>query len=284
MQARTEKGVSVREAADATRLRADVIENMESGAFDYKLPEIYKRGFLRIYAAYLRLNVDEILAEYAAELSRGNFEDAKRRNILSRVATAAASATANVAAGQREFTPPPASVESRFENFDRQESEAESETPDNSSKFIKLAAIFGGVILLVVVIVLIVSSAVSRNAPEENPDVQINANMPTQPAAPVSQATAAASNDIAHPELVLAITALSDTYILVYPDIKTPDGKPADAIYTGPLQAGERREFRSVVPLMVKLTDAERVKIERNGAALDLKGAKGLNLFRVHSK
>ena len=282
MQARTEKGVSVREAADATRLRADVIENMESGAFDYKLPEIYKRGFLRIYAAYLRLNVDEILAEYAAELSRGNFEDAKRRNILSRVATAAASATANVAAGQREFTPPPASVESRFENFDRQESEAESETPDNSSKFIKLAAIFGGVILLVVVIVLIVSSAVSRNAPEENPDVQINANMPTQPAAPVSQATAAASNDIARPELVLAITALSDT--LVYPDIKTPDGKPADAIYTGPLQAGERREFRSVVPLMVKLTDAERVKIERNGAALDLKGAKGLNLFRVHSK
>ena len=70
MQARTEKGVSVREAADATRLRADVIENMESGAFDYKLPEIYKRGFLRIYAAYLRLNVDEILAEYSAALSR----------------------------------------------------------------------------------------------------------------------------------------------------------------------------------------------------------------------
>ncbi len=83
MQARTEKGVSVREAADATRLRADVIENMESGAFDYKLPEIYKRGFLRIYAAYLRLNVDEILAEYAAELSRGNFEDEIKTHIIS---------------------------------------------------------------------------------------------------------------------------------------------------------------------------------------------------------
>ena len=35
---------------------------------------------------------------------------------------------------------------------------------------------------------------------------------------------------------------------------------------------------------MVKLTDAERIKMERNGATLDLKGAKGLRLFRIVSK
>ncbi len=271
-------GISVRDAADATRLRADVIENMESGEFNYKLPEIYKRGFLRIYAAFLKLDVDAVLEQYSIAL-RGSGEEARRRsNLLSRMASATVP--------QKDFAPPQSSLESRFETFDKSsEGEGdESEQADYSAKFIKLAALFGGVILAVVLIIFIVSSAVSKNAPEENPDIQMNANMPTQPAAPVSEDSANAINAVAAAEFSLALTALADTYVLVYPDIKTSDGKPAEALYTGPMQGGERREFRSAVPLMVKLTDAERIKIERNGTPLDLKGAKGLRLFRIVSK
>ena len=35
-EARNAMGLSVRDAADATRQRADVIENMEAGKFDFK--------------------------------------------------------------------------------------------------------------------------------------------------------------------------------------------------------------------------------------------------------
>ena len=119
---------------------------------------------------------------------------------------------------------------------------------------------------------------------EENAEIAVNANMPTQPA-PVSEAAQAAVNEVpADAELTLSLTALADTYVLVYPDLKTPDGKPAEVFYTGPMQAGESRQFKSKVPVMLKLTDAERVKIERNGKEVDLKGAKGLRLFRIVAK
>lgn len=270
-------GISVRDAADATKLRADIIENMESGEFNYKLPEIYKRGFLRIYAAFLKLDADAILDEYAMASRAAGGDDRRRVNILSRMATVASNVSTSA---QKEFAPPPSETESRFESFDSAEEERESDTPDNSQKFVKMAVVFGAVILAAVVIILAVSTFAKR-APEENPDISINGNIATQP---VSSAANAAMNEVSAPELKLALTALADTYVLVYQDIKTNDGKHPEPLYTGAMQAGERREFTSGVPLMVKLTDAERIKMERNGATLDLKGAKGLRLFRIVSK
>ena len=46
--AREAMQLSLRDVADATRLRIPVLEKMEDGSFDYKLQDIYKRGFLRI--------------------------------------------------------------------------------------------------------------------------------------------------------------------------------------------------------------------------------------------
>ncbi len=282
LRARTEMGYSVRDAADATRLRADVIGKMESGEFDYNLPEIYKRGFLRIYAAFLKLDVDSVMEQYSLA-SRSYFADGKRKTILSRMADAATNAQQSFSNSQTvSFEEQPASTESRFDNEQFEAENSEENVPDVSSKFIKLAAVFGGVILAVVVIIFIVSSIVGKKAPEENVDIAMNADISTQPANTSTQASVPL-NEV-ETELVLVLTALSDTYVLVYPDYKTADGKPAEVYYTGPMQAGERREFRAKVPIMLKLTDAERVKIERNGKPVDLKGAKGLRLFRIVSK
>ncbi len=271
LKTRTDMGISVRDAADATRLRADVIESMESGGFDYNLPEIYKRGFLRIYATFLKLDVDSVMEQYT--LASRSFDEGRRKTILSRISDATSGA-----GGQQSFDTPPTSVENRYDDSSDSPSD-NSQKDDVTSKFIKLAAVFGAVILAVIVIILVVSSLVSKNVPEENADIAINANMETQPVV-----SSTPINEVEAQELSLALTALSDTFVLVYPDLKTTDGKPAKVFYTGPMQAGERREFRSKVPIMLKLTDAERVKIERNGKVVDLKGAKGLRIFRIVSK
>ena len=47
-QARAAKGVEIRDASDATKVRSDFLRHMENGDFDFDLPEIYKRGFLRL--------------------------------------------------------------------------------------------------------------------------------------------------------------------------------------------------------------------------------------------
>lgn len=66
--ARKRKGISLREAADATKIRSDFLSNIEQNKFDFDLPEIYKRGFVKNYARYLKLDVDKILTDFQAQL------------------------------------------------------------------------------------------------------------------------------------------------------------------------------------------------------------------------
>ena len=69
-EARKKKGISLREAAEATKIRGDYLQQFENNRFDINLTEIYVRGFLRSYANYLKLPGDKILNDYAS-LGRG---------------------------------------------------------------------------------------------------------------------------------------------------------------------------------------------------------------------
>jgi len=63
-EARKRKGISIREAAEATKIRSDYLHKFESNQFDIKLPEIYVRGFLRTYANFLKAASDKIINDY----------------------------------------------------------------------------------------------------------------------------------------------------------------------------------------------------------------------------
>ncbi|HTQ30950.1 MAG TPA: helix-turn-helix domain-containing protein, partial [Opitutaceae bacterium] len=65
-EARKRKGISLREAAEATKIRGDYLHKFESNQYDLKLPEIYVRGFLRTYANFLKLSADKIASEFDA--------------------------------------------------------------------------------------------------------------------------------------------------------------------------------------------------------------------------
>lgn len=65
-EARKRRGVSIREAAEATKIRGDYLTALEDGSFNIPLPEIYIRGFLRNYGRYLRLDAEKLLTDYEA--------------------------------------------------------------------------------------------------------------------------------------------------------------------------------------------------------------------------
>lgn len=65
-EARKRKGISIREAAEATKIRGDYLHKFEGNQFDLKLPEIYIRGFLKTYAVFLKAPAEKILADYKA--------------------------------------------------------------------------------------------------------------------------------------------------------------------------------------------------------------------------
>ena len=68
-QTREAKGSTLQEAEAATRIRARFLEMLEAGDFAaFPGGEVQVRGFLRIYARYLGLSPDEVLARYETEV------------------------------------------------------------------------------------------------------------------------------------------------------------------------------------------------------------------------
>lgn len=63
-EARKRKGSSIREAAEATKIRGDYLQKFEANTFDLALPPLYLRGFLRAYARYLELDPARTVAEF----------------------------------------------------------------------------------------------------------------------------------------------------------------------------------------------------------------------------
>lgn len=63
-EARKRKGISIREAAEATKIRGDYLQKFEAGSFDFDLPPLYVRGFVRNYARHLDLDASRLVAEF----------------------------------------------------------------------------------------------------------------------------------------------------------------------------------------------------------------------------
>jgi len=63
-EARKRRGISIREAAEATKIRGDYLQKFESNQFDLNLADIYVRGFLRGYASFLKLPADKVLNDF----------------------------------------------------------------------------------------------------------------------------------------------------------------------------------------------------------------------------
>lgn len=66
-EARQRLGVTIREAAEVTKLRTDYLQAMEANQFEsIPLADVYKRGFVKLYARYLRLDDEKACADYNA--------------------------------------------------------------------------------------------------------------------------------------------------------------------------------------------------------------------------
>jgi cytoskeletal protein RodZ len=73
---REERGYSLEQVAASTRIRAKFLAQIETGEVDGSLSEMQWRGFLRNYAAYMRLDLDALLWAYrqqANEKAKGLF-------------------------------------------------------------------------------------------------------------------------------------------------------------------------------------------------------------------
>ena len=156
-EARKRQGLSIREAAEATKIRSDFLVNMESNLFNFALPEIYRRGFLRVYATYLKLDPDKLLTDYHA-IQLGSSRVKRNRS------------------GYGSLEPTEGEEESNESaTTDSTQAPAEQNTLPavDPHQYLKIAGVLVGVIVLVLILIAGTRALFSSDteAPAPNPDL-----------------------------------------------------------------------------------------------------------------
>ena len=166
-EARKRKGISLREAAEATKIRSDFLGNIEQDKFDFELPEIYKRGFLKNYARYLKLDPENILTDYHAHVlskTRGNKKGAELFGSM------------EVKSSTEE--PIHSGEESSYGHISSStptsEAEEDANLEDDSDKmfYIKAGLVAVGTLALVVVIFSLMKAILGGDPEVETPDLR----------------------------------------------------------------------------------------------------------------
>ncbi|MGF1451295.1 MAG: helix-turn-helix domain-containing protein [Opitutales bacterium] len=166
-EARKRQGISIRDAAEATKIRGDFLLSFENNKFDIDLPEVYRRGFLKNYARYLKLDPERVAADYQA-LVNANAKGARRgeqpRETYGRMEVTESHPTL----GSREAEPP-------GERHRRSDAGPADPVQAGHSDIALLAKVAGGVAVVVLLglvvwgIAALVSGTGSSSAAEDDP-------------------------------------------------------------------------------------------------------------------
>lgn len=247
-EARKKKGISIREAAEATKIRGDYLQKFESNHFDIGLTEIYTRGFLRNYANFLKLPADRILNDYAA-LGRGEVRPRQpNREIYGRmdISVATVGESSDRAAPPEEGANPASPSGPAQPRYPRGSGPALPNGPDPALvfKYIKI----GGIVIVVLLAALIIKSCVSGGS----------STTARQPAAASPSSAAPAVSGPSY-----KIVPLDAVFVRVTKLIgEDTDG---EEVFSGTLSKGQSQTIRWTEPHKVWASAGENVQIEWNG-------------------
>lgn len=249
-EARKKKGISIREAAEATKIRGDYLQKFESNHFDLGIGEIYNRGFLRTYANFLKLPADRIISDYEALGHGGVRTRQPNREIYGRMdisvahAEDAATPTPEDAATSGTAGVRPATARSRV-------GASLPSGPDPAVVFRYLK--WGGVAVGIIFVVLVVRPLFS---PSPSP-------APAGNAAPKSVPAAAKSSPAPAAQPVITLVAVDTVFVRVC--AKNADDSEGAEIFKGTLSARQTQVVPWTGALYINFAAGENLEFEVDG-------------------
>jgi cytoskeletal protein RodZ len=226
-EARKRKGISVREAAETTKIRGDYLQKFEANSFDLDLPPLYIRGFLRAYARHLELDPERIVNDFNTVLaSEGKPGRRETREVYGRMELGeAARSTPETGDG----TPAGRSAQ-------------------DQALLLKFGLLGGGALIAIIVIIMLVK-VLFTSTPAKSPTAS-----PQQASAPATRPVDSKENSLtlmARGPVRVKVTRMSDNQVL-FPGLV-------------PMAAGETKLIRYSSKLKVTVDDPSKLSIETNG-------------------
>jgi len=243
-EARKRLGIALREASEATKIRTDYLMAMENGSFEFSLPEIYKIGFLKIYARFLKLDADKLAADYATQFTGAGRGD---RDNLGRM-----DAPGGVAPGGAAARETPAG-------------EYDAERAKNQMAMFRLMVFLGFALVVLVLLIIGLEKLLNGGASGDNPGKVANAavgNTTGPDAATPAPATAptASTTPPAPALLKFVFTATGNITSL---QVTQRDGR--QSLYNKALNKGESLPLSSKGPVEINVSEVKFLTIQVNG-------------------
>ncbi|MGA1205818.1 MAG: RodZ domain-containing protein [Opitutales bacterium] len=275
--ARKRKGVSIREVAEATKIRGDYLLSMEDNTFDIPLPQIYIRGFLKNYARYLKLDPNKILTDYDAHLlgktsrpvqstTRSGASSLGQMQINEDEDQDSGEKQAIITEAPEDDGPEP---ELSF-SLDREKPRAEVPAKrvlksegslidqdvwnENKALYMKIGLVFVAILLFsIILIVLIQMLGGKDDTPEINPELARSSTpVLTEPTRSATTTEVATTDTI-------SITASDNLTLIVE---QTLDRK---RLYSGTLNTGESLSLEKEGPVSIRFSNGSALVIEKDG-------------------
>ncbi len=251
-EARKRKGISLREAAEATKIRSDFLGNIEQDKFDFELPDIYKRGFLKNYARYLKLDPENILTDYHAHVlgkSRGNKKGAELFGSMEVKGGTGELASSSEEPSYGRISPSTPMTETEVE------AEEDSNLEDESDKifYIKAGLVAVGTLALVVVIFSLIKAILGGDAEVETADLRESPAMTETAETGTPEAALPAATEDS-----ITLIASGNVYVLV----KQRDDN--QELFRKTLAGGETVTLSKSGPVDILFTAGENLVIENS--------------------
>lgn len=257
-EARKHKGISLREAAEATKIRGDFLGYIEQNKMDFDLPEIYKRGFLKNYARYLKLDVEKIMTDYTAQqLSNSRLGKKGSAEWLGQMEVKkeeSEETTEHAESTKSEESAPYGRIAAKPARGEGTENPEEEEEEADKTFYIKIGLIFVGTLALVFVVFGLIWAILGSGGSDEledGPDLR----EPSEISQPADATTPAAVDNNS-----ITLFANSDS---VYTTVtQKNDGQ---RIYQGSVEVGSPLTLDKKGPVEILFTRGENLEIESGG-------------------
>ena len=242
-EARKRKGISLSEASEATKIRSDFLQNIEQNQLDFDLPEIYKRGFVKNYANYLKLDTNTILGDYNAQLLN-SVNDSRK------IGSSELFGSMDSNPDSEETNKPSLGKISKYSKFDEKSEDTNQNLEVNKTFYIKVGLVTLGVLAFLFVIVGLIVTVLGGG---DEPEVGVANTASTT--APVTSTldTNASSPDSG--EETVSLIASGNVYVLV------KQQKDNKELIRKTMSAGETLDFKKEGKIDILFTAGENLVI-----------------------
>ncbi|EDY85272.1 hypothetical protein VDG1235_4907 [Verrucomicrobiia bacterium DG1235] len=250
-EARKRKGVTIREAAEATKIRGEYLNSFENNNFAINVPDIYVRGFLRSYCNFLKVNSEKVITDYNANLI-GEAKAAKRehREFFGRMELQQTPLV-------NEETKPAGKIDDAKLTAETEE----EEKPGFFDKIEKEVAIKVGIVAVIAVMLLLVIVWIFRTLTSGGIDDTVAQGQNETSLVPAEQ-----SSTTSQPQPAAAAT--ETIYLVAVGDVRvsvTERDSGRVLLDYFPMVAGQRQAVEKVGPVKIDYTAGENLRVEIDG-------------------